>query len=81
MKHKSIINLISSFFFLGILFALASIVMGYTVKPEIIFNVFFAIMIFGCILIFKVSDYLDKKHKDNNLTNVIDQDLYLFKSL
>ena len=81
MKHKSIINLISSFFFLGILFALVSIFMGNSVKPEIIFNVVFAIMIFGCILIFKVSDYLDKKHKNNNITNVIDQDLYIFKSL
>ena len=81
MKHKSIINLISSFFFLGILFALVSIFMGYSVKPEIILNVVFAIMIFSCILIFKVSDYLDKKHKNNNITNVIDQDLYIFKSL
>ncbi len=79
MKHKSIINLISSLFCLGILFALISIFMGFTVKPEIIFNVFFSVLILGCIFFFKTADYLDKKHKKNNLTNVVNQDLYICK--
>lgn len=79
MKHKSIINLISSLFCLGILFALVSIFMGFTVKTEIIFNVFFSVLILGCILFFKTADYLDKKHKENNLTNVVNQDLYICK--
>lgn len=81
MKHKSIINLISSFFCLGIIFAIISIFLGYTAKPEIIFNVFFISLIVICILFFKAADNLDKKHKNNNLTNVIDQDLYIFKNM
>lgn len=79
MKHKSIINLISSLFFLGILFALISIFIRFTVRPEIVFNVFFSILILGYILFFKTADYLNKKHKKNNLTNVINQDLYICK--
>ncbi len=79
MKHKSIINLISSLFCIGILFALISIFMRFTARPEIIFNVLFCILILGCILFFKTAEYLDKKHKKNNLTNVVNQDLYICK--
>ena len=81
MKHKSIINLIASFFCLGIIFAIVSIFLGYTARPEIIFIAFFTSLILTCILFFMAADYLDKKHKENNLTNVINQDLYIFKNM
>ena len=77
MKHKSIINLISAIFGIGIISSIISVFIRFTLIPERIFSFTFIFLIVVCILIFKISDNLEEKHKNAKLINVVNQDLYI----
>lgn len=81
MKHKSIINILSVFFCICVLFSPLSIVVQFTAKLEIIFSFTFIFIIILCIVFFKIADYLEKRHKENKLINVINHDLYICKNM
>ncbi len=51
MKHKSIIKLISSIFFVGIIFSIISIFTKMIVTPEVFFMVGFIVLIITCIIL------------------------------
>ena len=77
MNHKSIIGLISSIFFVGIILSVISIFTKMIITPEVIFMVGFIVLIVTCILFFHTAEIVEQKPDHKALTTVINKNLYI----
>ncbi len=77
MNHKSIIKLISSIFFAGIIISIISIFTKMIVTPEVFFMVGFIVLIITCIIFFHTAENVEQKPDHKALTTVINKNLYI----
>ena len=77
MNHKSIIRLISSIFFAGIILSIISIFTKMVISPELIFMAGFIVLIVTCILFFHTAEIVEQKPDHKALTTVINRNLYI----
>ena len=77
MNHKSIIGVISSVFFAGIILSVISIFTKMFFFPELFFLLGFIVLIITCILFFHTAEAVNDKADGKALTAVINKNLYI----